>query len=146
VALGCPTLVEKSRPASTREPTDAALQGDDPLDPSLLNGKRVDFNVFDLSGISVGADFMIVDPTAPCYGSHCTLLSGYDDAQLLRKINTMKHEKHDLSGATIVPLVMTSFGKLGPAGEGHSQSLATIAWATGELLTVACCCVLLDST
>ena len=34
------------------------------LDPAVLNGKRVHFQVFDLAG-SFGADVMIVDPTAP---------------------------------------------------------------------------------
>ena len=35
-------------------------------DPALVNGKRVDFHLVDMSG-SVGADVMIVDPTTPCY-------------------------------------------------------------------------------
>ena len=36
------------------------------LDPALVNGQRVDFNMFDLAGSS-GADVMKVDPTAPSY-------------------------------------------------------------------------------
>jgi hypothetical protein len=89
----------------------------------LINGKRVDFHVFDLSG-SVGADVMIVDPTAPSY-------SRLDEAKLFSKYETLKREKHVLNGATMVPLVMTSFGKLGPAAEDFLHSLATIACSTG---------------
>jgi hypothetical protein len=36
-----------------------------------------------------------------------------------------------LNGATMVPLVMTSFGKLRPAAEGFLHNLATIACSTG---------------
>jgi hypothetical protein len=39
---GWRACVEKSWQASTREPADAHLQGDGPLDPSLLNGQRMD--------------------------------------------------------------------------------------------------------
>jgi hypothetical protein len=38
-------------------------------------------------------------------------------------------EKHILNGATMIPLVITSFGRLGPAA-GYLPSLATIACST----------------
>ena len=43
--------------ASTREPADADWHGVSLLDPALVNGKRVDFHLFDMAG-SVGADVM----------------------------------------------------------------------------------------
>jgi hypothetical protein len=36
-----------------------------------------------------------------------------------------------LNGATMVPLVMSTFGQLGPAAEGSLQNLATVACSTG---------------
>ena len=39
-----------SRQASTWEPADSDLQGEVFMDPALVNGTRVDFDVFDLSG------------------------------------------------------------------------------------------------
>ena len=54
------------RQASTRQPADSDLQGASFLDPALVKGKRVDFHLVDLAG-SIGADVMIVDPTAPSY-------------------------------------------------------------------------------
>jgi hypothetical protein len=56
--------VESSPQARTREPAYAHLQGDDVLDPAVVNGKRVAFHVLDTSG-SVGCDVTIVDPTCP---------------------------------------------------------------------------------
>ena len=50
----------KSGQASTREPADTELQGVSSLDLCLVNGKRVDFHMFDLAG-SIGADTMLVD-------------------------------------------------------------------------------------
>jgi hypothetical protein len=79
-------------------------KGDSRLDPSLLNGKRVDFHVCDLSG-SIGADVMIVDPTATAYSS-------LDDVQLFRKYETLKRKKHVLNGATMIPLVMPALANL----------------------------------
>jgi hypothetical protein len=38
-----------------------------------------------------------------------------------------------LNGATMVPLVMSTFGKLGPAAEGYLQNLASVACSTGVL-------------
>jgi hypothetical protein len=40
-------------------------------------------------------------------------------------------KKHVLNGATMIPLVMPSFGKLGPAAEGYLQSLAAIPCSKG---------------
>ena len=42
-----------------------------------------------------------------------------------------KRNKHVLTGATMVPLVVTTFGKLGPSAKGLSQSLADVACSTG---------------
>ena len=36
-----------------------------------------------------------------------------------------------LDGATTIPLVMTTFGKLGPSAESYLQSLADVACSTG---------------
>jgi hypothetical protein len=36
-----------------------------------------------------------------------------------------------LSGATMVPLGMSTIGKLGPAAEGYLHNLATVACSTG---------------
>ena len=69
--------VHKSGQASTGEqPADTDLQGLSLLDPALVNGKRIDFYLVDMAG-SVGADVMIVHPTAPCY-----LRRGLDEASL----------------------------------------------------------------
>jgi hypothetical protein len=94
------------------------------------NGKHVEFHVFDLSG-SVGADDMIVDPTAPSY-------SGLDEAQLNRKCEREKH------GATRMPLVMTGFDTLGFLLRTTCRVRVPLP-ALQELLTAACCFVLLDS-
>ena len=77
------------------------------MDPALVNGRRVDFHVFDMAG-SIGADVMITDPTAPSYVER-----GWDESRLLRECERAKREKHVLHGATMIPLVMTTFGKLG---------------------------------
>jgi hypothetical protein len=36
-----------------------------------------------------------------------------------------------LNGASMVPLVMSAFGKLGPAAERYLQNLASVACSTG---------------
>jgi hypothetical protein len=60
--------------------------------------------MFELSG-SNAADVMIVDHTATSY-------------LCLHAATLFKNrEKHKLQGATIVPLRITAFGKLGPAAE-----------------------------
>jgi hypothetical protein len=63
VAADCGWLVsvERSAQVGTMEPADAHLQGDAALDPAFVNGKRVDFLVFDTSG-RVACDITIVDP------------------------------------------------------------------------------------
>ena len=61
---GWRACIHSSGPASTREPAATNLQSVFFLDPTLINGKRVDFHMFDLAG-SIGADVMLVDPTAP---------------------------------------------------------------------------------
>ena len=66
VESGWRACVHKSGQSSTREPADSDLQGEVLMDPALVNGRRVDFHVFDLAG-SIGADVMITDPTAPCW-------------------------------------------------------------------------------
>ena len=88
-------------------------------------GRRVDFHVFDLAG-SIGADVMITDPTAPSYVER-----GWDESRLLRECERAKRVKHVLNGATMIPLVMTTFGKLGPCAESYLKSLADVACSTG---------------
>jgi hypothetical protein len=44
---------------------------------------------------------------------------------LFREAEQAKTRKHVLNGATMVPLLMSTFGKLGPAAEGYLQNLAT---------------------
>jgi hypothetical protein len=79
--------------------------------------------VFDTSG-SVGCDVTIVDPTCPAY-------SGKSESVLFREAEQAKTWKHVLNGATMVTLVMSTFGKLGTAAEGYLQNLATVACSTG---------------
>ena len=111
VELGWRACVHKSGQTRTREPANSDLQGEAFMDPAFVNGRRVDFHVFDLAG-SIGADVMIADPTAP---SHVE--KGLDESRLLRECERAKREKHVLNGATMIPLVMTTFGKLGPSAE-----------------------------
>jgi hypothetical protein len=92
------------------------------MDPALGNGKRVDFQVLDSSG-NVGYDVTIVDPTCPSY------LEKSDSVR--REAEQAKTRKHVLNGAAMVQLVMSTFGKLGPAAEGYLQRLATVACSTG---------------
>ena len=73
------------------------------MDPALVNGKRVDFHVFDLAG-SIGADVMITDPTAPFY-----VQRGWDESRLLRECERAKRENHVLNGDTMIPLCMTTW-------------------------------------
>ena len=61
------------------------------MDPAFVNGKRVDFHVFDLAG-SIGADVMITDPNAPSY-----VQKGLDESRLLRERERAKREKHVLN-------------------------------------------------
>ena len=42
-----------------------------------------------------------------------------------------KQKKHVLNGASMIPLVMSTFGKLGPAAESYLHSLADVASSTG---------------
>ena len=95
------------------------------LDPALVNGMRFDFHMFEMAG-SIGADFMIVDPTAPCY-----VKRGLDEARLFSECEGGNRNKHVLNGATMVPLVVTAFGKLGPSAQGFLQSLADVACSAG---------------
>ena len=61
--------------------------------------------MFDLAG-SIGADVMIVDPTAPS-----CVERGLDEARLFTSQDA-KHKKHVSNGATMVPLAVTTFGFL----------------------------------
>jgi hypothetical protein len=108
------------------------------LDPALVNGKRVEFHVFDTSGC-VGCDvtMTIVDPTCPsCLGQ--------SKSGLFRAAEQAKTRTHVLNGATMVPLVMSPFGKLEPAAEGCLQNLvprATDLWLARLVsLIVVCGC------
>ena len=60
------------------------------LDPALVNSKRADFHLVDMAG-SIGADVMIVDPTAPC-----CLRRGLDEASLCSECEGGKRNKHVL--------------------------------------------------
>jgi hypothetical protein len=88
-----------------------------------VNGKRVDFHAFNTSG-SVGCDVTIVDPTCPSY-------LGKSESVMFREAEQAETRKHVLNGATMVPLVMSTFGKLGPAAELYLQNLASVACSTG---------------
>jgi hypothetical protein len=66
---------------------------------------------------SVGCDVTIVDPTCPSY-------LGKSESVLFRDAEQAKTRKHVLNGATMVPLVMSMLGKLGPAAEGYLQNIA----------------------
>ena len=74
--------------------------------------KRVDLHLFDIAG-SVGVDVMKVDPTAPCY-----VQRGMDEARLFSECERAKCNKHVLIGATLVSLVVTTFGKPGLSAQG----------------------------
>ena len=50
---------------------------------------------------------------------------------MIRECEGGKRDKHVLNGATIVPLVMTTFGKLGPSAEAYLQRLADVGCSTG---------------
>ena len=50
---------------------------------------------------------------------------------MVSEYEVAKRNKHVLNGATMVPLVMTTFGKLGPSAQGFLQSLADVACSTG---------------
>ena len=113
--------------ASTREPADSDLQGEAFMDAALVNGRRVDFLVFDFAG-SIGADVMITDPTVPSY-----VEKGWDESRLLREFERAKREKHVLNGATMIPLVMTTFGKLGSSAVSYLLCLADVACSTGSV-------------
>ena len=95
------------------------------LDPALVNGERVDFHLLDMAG-SIGVDVMIAGPTAP----H-NLRRGLNEATLFSNREGAKRNKHVLNGATMLPLVVTAFGKLGPSARGFLQSLADVACSTG---------------
>ena len=59
------------------------------------------------------------------------LASDADEARFLRECQRAKREKHVLNGATMIPLVTTTFGKLGPSAESCLQSLSDVACFTG---------------
>ena len=74
----------------TRGPADSDLQGASFLDPVLVNGKHVDFHLVHIAG-GIGADVMIVDPTAPSY-----VRRGLDEARLISDCEVAKRNKHCL--------------------------------------------------
>lgn len=85
--------------------------------------KCEDLHVFDLSGNS-GDGNMIVALTAASY-STCS------EARLPSCYEKLKRDNHALNGATMVPWVITTFGKLGASAEGYIQNLSTVACSTG---------------
>jgi hypothetical protein len=90
-----------------------------------VNGKCVDFHVFDTSG-SVGCDVTMADRTCPSY-------LGKSESVLLREAEQAKTSKHVLNGATMDPSIMSTFGKLDPTAEGYLQNLASVTSSTGVL-------------
>jgi hypothetical protein len=84
---------------------------------------NVVFHVFGTSG-KVGCDVNIVNPTCPSYLEK-------SESALFREAEQAKTRKRVLNGATMVPLVMSTSGKLGLALEGHLQNLASVACSTG---------------
>ena len=54
-----------------------------------------------------------------------------DEARLFSECEGAKRNKHVLNGATMVPLVVTTFGKMGPSAQGFLQSSADVACSTG---------------
>ena len=54
-----------------------------------------------------------------------------DEASLFSECEGAKRNKHVLNGATMVPLVVTTFGKMGPSAQGFLQSSADVACSTG---------------
>ena len=99
VESGWRACVHKFGQASTTKPADSDLQGEAFMDPAFVNGKRVDFHVFDLAG-SIDADVMITDPAAPS-----CVQKGWDKDRLLRECERAKRDEHVLNGATMIPLV-----------------------------------------
>ena len=71
-------------------------------------------------------DVMITYPTAPSY-----VQRGWDESRLLRECERAKREKHVLNGATMILLVMSTFGRLGPSAESYLKKLADVACSTG---------------
>ena len=122
VESGWRARVHKSGQTSTR---DRDLQGEAFMDPALVNAKRVNFHVFDLAG-SIGADVMVTDPTAPSYVER-----GWDESRLLRECERAKREEHVLNEASMIPSVMTTFGKVGPSAESYLQRVADVTFSTG---------------
>ena len=57
----------------------------------------------------------------------CLVIYSY----VYRECERAKREKHVLDGATLIPLVMTTFGKLGPSAESYLKSVADVACSTG---------------
>jgi hypothetical protein len=120
--FGWRACVDRSAQPSTREPADAHMQGNAVLDPDSLNGKHVDFHVFDTFG-SFGCDATIVDYTYLSY------LGKYKSV-LFREAEQAKTQKHLLNVATMVPLVICLCGEFGPTAEGCLQNLATVTCST----------------
>ena len=74
--------------------------------------------MFDMVG-SIGADVIITDPTAPSY-----VQRGWDESRLLRSVSVP-------SERSMIPLVMTTLGKLGPSAETYLKSLADVSCSSG---------------
>ena len=58
---------------------------------------------------------------------------GLDEASLFSVCEGAKRNKHVLNGATMVPLVVTTFGELSPSARGFLQSLADVACTSGVI-------------
>ena len=65
-----------------------------------------------------------MNPTAPSYERVL-------ESDLFSRKEREKSFKHLLAGASMVPLVMSTCGKLGPSAEAYLQSLAAVASSSG---------------
>ena len=52
---------------------------------------------------------------------------------MLRECEHAKRTKHVLNGATMIPSVLTTCGKLGPSAVSYMQSLADVACLTSSV-------------
>jgi hypothetical protein len=118
VDCGWRACVDRSAQASTKEPCRCSLQGDAVLGIALVNGKPVDFHLFDTSG-SVGCDVTIVDLICPTY-------LGKSESALFRDAVKAESKKHVVNDATMVPLAVSTFGKVGPAVSDRHGSIYMI--------------------
>jgi hypothetical protein len=84
---------------------------------------RIEYHSISAFG-SVGCEVTIVVPIVSFLPAEVYIC-------LFCEAEEAKTRKHVLNGATMVPLGMSTFRKLGPDAEGYLQNLATVANSTG---------------